>query len=309
MNDDGTDLPAPETTPPTPTAPLGELPRMPEHPAMPDPVMVPSSGVEIAAYDFGGDGPPLLLSHATGFCAAVWAPVAALLSDWRCVSMDFRAHGLSRPHDGDLTWERHAEDLLAVVDHMGARGAIGVGHSMGGAVLLLAEQARPGTFSSLWLWEPIVFPSGPLPIRGNPLADGALRRRSAFPSEQAAFENFAGKPPLNQLAPLSLAAYVHYGFAESAEGGIELRCSPIDESESYRQGAGHHAWDHLDELRCPVTVVRSEQTGAGADIVAPLIAERIPGALLEDHPELGHFGPLADFDAVAASVRAHASRS
>jgi hypothetical protein len=35
-----------------------------------------------------------------------------------------------------------------------------------------------------------------------------------------------------------------------------------------------------------------------------MIAERIPRARLEDHPELGHFGPLADFDAVAASIRA-----
>jgi pimeloyl-ACP methyl ester carboxylesterase len=279
-------------------------PGMPEPPPMPEPTVVASGGVDLAVYDFGGDGDPVLLVHANGFCAAVWAPVAARLSDHRCVAFDLRAHGRSRPHDGDLSWDRHGEDVLAVVDALELGGALGVGHSMGGAALLLAEQARPGTFASLWVWEPIVFPPVELPAEGNTLAAGALRRRASFPSEQAAYDNFAGKPPLDELAPLALAAYVHYGFQAAPDGGIELRCIPQDESELYRQGPRHRAWEHLDEVSCAVTVLRSEPTGAGADLIAPMIAERIPRARLEDHPELGHFGPLADFDAVAASIRA-----
>ena len=50
----------------------------------------------IAWYDFGGDGPDLLLGHATGFNAMVWAPVAqALSSTFRCIGYDMRGHGLS----------------------------------------------------------------------------------------------------------------------------------------------------------------------------------------------------------------------
>lgn len=272
---------------------------------MPDPLTVRSSGAELCVYDFGGSGPPMLLAHATGFCAAVWAPVVERLRhDWHCVVPDMRAHGLSSALDGDLSWQRHAEDLLEVVEARGLRGAVGVGHSMGGATLLLAEQAAPGTFSKLWLWEPIVFPPIADPPGGNPLAEGALRRRSGFPSTRAAFDNFAGKPPLDELDPETLSAYVHFGFAPTADGGIELRCRPEDESETYRQGSRHHAWDHLGEIRCPVVVLRSEPTGAGADVVAPLVAGRIPGCRLEDHPELGHFGPLDDAERAAASIRA-----
>jgi pimeloyl-ACP methyl ester carboxylesterase len=273
---------------------------MPEPPAMPEPTMVASLGVELAVYDFGGDGPALLFVHANGFCAAVWAPVISRLADHRCVAVDLRAHGRSRPHDGDPSWDRHGDDLLAVTDALGLQRAAGVGHSMGGAALMLAEQTRPGTFSSLWVWEPIVFPPVELPPEGNSLADGALRRRAEFPSEQAAFD---------ELAPLALSAYVRHGFRQRTGGVVELRCPPGDESELYRQGPRHRAWEHLEEVRCPVTVLRSEPTGGGADLIAPLIADRIPGSTLEDHPELGHFGPLADFDTVAASIREHLRRA
>jgi pimeloyl-ACP methyl ester carboxylesterase len=278
---------------------------------MPEPITVRSDGVDLAVYDFGGgDGPPILFAHATGFCAAVWAPVIGRLRGaHRCVAVDMRAHGLSRPHDGDLSWERNGDDLLVVLDALGLRGALGVGHSMGGASLLLAEQARPGSFSSLWVWEPIVFPPPDEPPEGNGLAEGALRRRATFPSEQAAYDNFAGKPPFDELAPDALSAYVRFGFRSSQDGGIELRCPPEDESELYRQGYRHRAWDHLGEIGCPVTVLRSEPTGAGADVLAPLIAERIPGAVLEDHPELGHFGPLAGFDAVSTGIEDHIERT
>ncbi len=40
------------------------------------PVMVTGSGgLRLAAYGFGGAGPPLVLAHATGFHAHVWLPL------------------------------------------------------------------------------------------------------------------------------------------------------------------------------------------------------------------------------------------
>src|ERR1700753_773050 len=156
-----------------------------------------SGGVALAVYDLGGDGPPLLFAHATGFCASVWAPVAAHLADRHCWALDFRCHGRSgRPDDDDLAWAGTADDVLAVVDGLALEHPDGVGHSMGGAALLLAEQRRPGTFGHLWAFEPVVIPPGVLPDdpQANPLAGGAARRRDTFPSAQAAVDNFASKP-------------------------------------------------------------------------------------------------------------------
>ena len=48
-------------------------------------VVASSDGVNVALVHLGGQGPKLLLAHATGFCATVWRPVAAALAaDFDC---------------------------------------------------------------------------------------------------------------------------------------------------------------------------------------------------------------------------------
>jgi pimeloyl-ACP methyl ester carboxylesterase len=272
---------------------------------LPTPVEVGSEdGTTIATYDLGGPGADLLLVHATGFCAGVWTPIAALLPRYRRAALDVRGHGRSAIPASGMHWDGTAQDVLATVDALGLERPFGVGHSMGGASLVLAEQARPGTFRGLWLFEPIIFPPHPRPAdgSGNPLAEGARRRRARFDSPVAAFENFAGKPPLSDLSPAALSAYVQYGFTTSEDGSVELRCRPEVEAATYEMGGVHHAFDHLAEVRCPVTVVRGTDRFPGPASFAPQVADGLPRGRLEDHPELGHFGPLQDPAAMAASI-------
>jgi pimeloyl-ACP methyl ester carboxylesterase len=272
-------------------------------------VRLPSTdGVELEVHDLGGDGPPLLLCHATGFHGLVWRPVAAeLASRFRLWSLDFRGHGLSTPPQGDrgFDWAGFGDDVLSVVDGLGLERPCGLGHSKGGASLLLAEIARPGTFAGLWVYEPVVFPppEGP-PQDESPLAAGAARRREVFPSRQAAFENYAGKPPFSVLRDDALAAYVEHGFGDEPDGTVRLRCRPEHESQVYRMGGVHHAWDGLPGVACPTTVACG---GVGATIDAALAArmvERLPDGRVEEFAHLGHFGPLEDPTAIAAAAAA-----
>jgi pimeloyl-ACP methyl ester carboxylesterase len=198
------------------------------------------------------------------------------------------------------------EDVLAVVDVLTpAPGQLlGVGHSMGGAALLLTEQARPGTFAGLWLFEPIVPPAGALPPAegGNHLADGALRRRASFPSIADALANYAAKPPLNVARADALHAYVRHGFVAGEDGAVHLACRPADESQIFRGGGAHDAFSRLREVTCPVVVaVGGEPLGPAS--FAPAIADALPEGRLEVHPHLGHFGPLEAPAELAASIR------
>lgn len=274
------------------------------------PVRLPSSdGVELEVFDLGGDGPPLLLCHATGFHATVLDPLGSALGDgWHRWSLDFRAHGTSsRPEGGRLAWPAFGEDVLAVVDGLGLEAARGFGHSMGGAALLLAEQARPGTFAGLYLFEPIVFPPRPAhqdggEPGGSSLAEGAKRRRAVFDSRDAAYDNFARKPPLSVLTPEALRAYVDHGFADQPDGTVALRCRPEDESAVYAGGGGHGAFGHLGEVVCPVTVANGAHTDLPPEAFPAQVAALADGRA-EVFADLGHFGPLQDPPGVAASVR------
>ena len=111
---------------------------------MPLPVTVPSTdGVVLPILDLGGRGPLLLCSHATGFHGLVWRPMARTLADrWHSVAWDYRAHGDAAPPANDhFVWEGYGEDASAVAAALGPTGLVAVGHSMGGAALVMAELA------------------------------------------------------------------------------------------------------------------------------------------------------------------------
>lgn len=279
---------------------------------LPEPQFVESSdGVSIAVYDTGGDGPDVLFAHATGFCGGVFLPVISRMPTGRLVTMDFRGHGRSGipeggiPEEG-LDWNGTGDDVLATIDALGLARPVGVGHSMGGAALTLAEESRPGTFSGLWLFEPIIFPASFREMsHDNPLVEGALRRRSTFEDAPTAIRNFASKPPFEVLDPEALEAYVRYGFAENPDGTVSLRCRPEVESATYQGGARHHAFDHLGAVEIPVVVARGVEMPVTPAQLASSIAESLPNGTLEDHAELGHFGPLQDPATIAKSILDH----
>ena len=280
----------------------------------------------MALHDLGGHGPPLLLTHATGFCGPVWRPLARHLADrYHAYAPDLRGHGEAvTPIGLDFHWDGFADDVLAVVDHLREhlgldRPPAAVAHSTGPAPLLLAEQRRPGTFSQLYCFEPVVFP--PMPSApagddtgasgsggGNHLAEGALRRRATFASFADAYDNFAAKPPLDVLRPDALEAYVQGGFRREDDGSVTLRCRPGDEAQVYRMGANHDAFAHLATVAIPVTIARGRADPFGPAAMAPAIAERLPDGRLVVFDDLGHFGPLEDPDRIADSVAAAFAR-
>jgi pimeloyl-ACP methyl ester carboxylesterase len=265
-----------------------------------------TDGVELEVHDLGGDGPPLLLVHATGFHGLVWEPLASHLTGYRRWSIDMRAHGDSTaPLGRSLEWDGFADDVLAVVDALGLERPFAVGHSKGGAALLLAEQRRPGTFGSLYCWEPVVMPPeiaiGYQP--DNPLSNGARRRRPTFASHDEAFENYAAKPPFSRLDAAALRAYVDHGFAMNDDGTVTLKCRPENEADVYAHGTAHQAFRSLDLVRCPVTIAVGVEDTVPAIFGRPISAA-LPAGHIESHPELGHFGPLENPQIVAASIRA-----
>ncbi|MDE0802743.1 MAG: alpha/beta hydrolase [Acidimicrobiales bacterium] len=270
-----------------------------------------TDGAELALHELGGDpqGRPLLFCHATGFHGRVWRAVADEFPERRNLALDFRGYGDSTEQDGVLRWEGFADDVLSVVDSLALDEVQAVGHSKGGAALLLAEIARPGTFERLACFEPIVFPPmgeggaiGPGDAPENPLAAGARRRREHFDSYEDAIERFAAKKPLGLLRADVLEDYVRHGFQPDADGGITLKARREHEAATYDSGSLHHAYEQLDQIACPVLVLHGGDGGFPA-MAAPMIATALMAGDVRAMPELGHFGPLEDPVAFATEVR------
>lgn len=258
-----------------------------------------SDHVNVAVHDWGGTGRPLLFSHATGFHAHCYLPIADRLDDrFHAYGFDHRGHGdTPRPEDWQVDWERYGDDALAAAELIAPNGGlVAFGHSMGAASLLMASHRRPGLFDLIVAYEPIVFPAdrdpGFPPDEPMPIAEGARRRRPSFDSFEAAVENYASKPPLGMLDPDCLRLYVGHGFRPAPEG-VRIVCDPEHEARTFEGGAAHRTWDALPDIHTRVVVLGSGD-GAGPSQVAAGVAERLPNALFIHEPDANHFQPLVD---------------
>lgn len=261
---------------------------------------IPSSnGVKVAAYDLGGLGPNLLLSHANGFHGLCWKPVAEnLVKRFHCFTFDHRGHGdTPAPKDWKVSWTGYGADAAAVGKSLAEPGGIiGVGHSMGGATLLLAALKNPGLFRGLLLYEPIVKPDDlRMPAnRPNVLADGAERRKSSFKSFEEAIENYASKMPMAHFTPEALDAYVRGGFRKGEDGRVHLKCAPSLEAENFRNAEIPQLWKKMPEIDIPVWVLSGHPEPFQPSGFAEAIADRLPKGNHIEYSDLDHFGPFVD---------------
>jgi pimeloyl-ACP methyl ester carboxylesterase len=269
---------------------------------------ISDDGTSIAWYDFGGDGPDLLLAHATGFCARIWNPVVETLrNDFRCQAYDMRGHGLSGRPQGGLdgwNWARYAADAQAVLMAANVDSAYGAGHSSGGATELLLEEKNPGTFEALYLFEPVVFPIEPPsgPDHDRDLAIKARKRRSEFPSRQDALEAFKTRGPFVNLDIRALDAYVDFGFEQHTDGKVTLRCQPEDEASVYVMASAHDGFTHLNRVACPTKLVRGDQSVAFSEDQMRQVVNRLPNGQFTTMSNATHFGPLEHPEQFAADV-------
>jgi pimeloyl-ACP methyl ester carboxylesterase len=289
---------------------------------------VPSSdGVVVAVHDLAGsdgaDRPVLLVAHATGFHGHAYLPLAAALAPrFHTVAFDFRGHGATPLAPGwEVVWAGYGDDALAAAEAVaagsGVRPLVGFGHSMGGTGLLLAARRRPELFGLLVLFEPIVPPIEAVdaPPDSHPVRDlvaATRRRRTLFPSIDAALANYASKPPMSSFDPDALDAYVRYGFFPDVDGaGVRLKCDPELEAGTFLAGTTQRTWELLGDITVPVVIASGRVEDGGPSRFAQAVADELPHGTFVELPELDHFGPMthprliAEF--VAAQVLLHNS--
>ena len=262
--------------------------------------------VQVTIHDLGGDGPPLVMAHAAGLHGFVLAPLARhLAGDFHCVAFDARGHGDSPlPPGVALDWYGLAADVLAVVDRLSLDRPHGFGHSSGATALLMAEQARPGTFAGIYCYEPVIVAADPPLGRDDDsvLAARARHRHRTFASKDDARRHYASKPPLDAVDPEALQAYVDHGFEDAPGGDVRLKCDPEHEAVVYEMATAHDAYARLPEIACPVAVACGSDTEGCSPDRGRAHAERLPAGRHEVLDGLGHLGPLQRPDQVAASV-------
>ena len=103
-------------------------------------------------YEIHGEGEPLILLHGGVGAIEMFGEVLPLLAEGRrVIAVDLQAHGRTVDIDRPTTFEAMADDVAALIEHLGLGEADVMGYSLGGGVALRTAIQHPEAVSKLVL--------------------------------------------------------------------------------------------------------------------------------------------------------------
>jgi 3-oxoadipate enol-lactonase len=100
------------------------------------------------------EGPALVFANSLGSDLRIWEDVApAFVDRYRIVLYDKRGHGLSEAPPAPYSIDDHADDLSALLDHLGVEKAAIVGLSVGGLIAQRIAVTSPARVVALVLCD------------------------------------------------------------------------------------------------------------------------------------------------------------
>lgn len=182
-------------------------------------------------------------SHANGMPAPVYEPLLALLAPHKVHYLPVL--GETAPPVG-RDWSPLVDELIRTLEQRGGEPVVGLGHSLGAVVTLMAGRRRPDLFRRIIMLDPPLLPwrirrlflplswAGPaLFKRWFPLAKGALRRRDRFDHREEAHAYWAPKSFFQSFDPACFEAYVQHALVDDGQGGLTLRIPRETEAQIF----------------------------------------------------------------------------
>ena len=113
--------------------------------------VVPVNGIELGLHEVG-EGAPLILLHGGFGSVDMFGPNLELLAAGRrVIGVDLQSHGRSPAADRPMRFETMADDIAALVRHLGLERAAIMGFSLGGGVALRTGIQHPEVVERLVL--------------------------------------------------------------------------------------------------------------------------------------------------------------
>jgi len=118
------------------------------------------NGQRLYYEDTGGDGPAIVFSHGLLMDGSMFAPqVQALRGAWRCITWDERGHGQTATGTcAPFSYYDSADDVVALLAHLGIGRAVFAGMSQGGYLSLRAALRHPQVVRALVLIDTQALP-------------------------------------------------------------------------------------------------------------------------------------------------------
>jgi pimeloyl-ACP methyl ester carboxylesterase len=237
-----------------------------------------SNGIGINVDQKGSGDPALVFLHYWGGSSRTWKYVTAALSkSYRTVAIDHRGWGESDSPAAGYSIADHADDAAGVIDALGLRRYVVVGHSMGGKVAQSLASRQPKGLVGLVL----VGSSMPTPLVIP--AELRARMRAAYSTREnveTSIDEVLTAKPLNSVDREQVIADSLRGAPAAKEAW------PASSSQEDISGA-------VSAISVPTWVIAAELDRVDSvETTKSELLSRIPGAALRIVPGTGHLSPL-----------------
>ncbi|HEY2692871.1 MAG TPA: alpha/beta fold hydrolase [Streptosporangiaceae bacterium] len=239
-------------------------------------------------YDVTGTGPAVVLVHGFGLDRRMWDPQAEYLAArFLVVRYDCRGFGASGPFDPAVPYT-HADDLVALLDHLGLGRPVLAGLSFGGGIVLQTALAAPDRVRGLVLLDAV--------LDGVP-----WDRESEAGLGQVARAVQAGGVPAGRAAWLAHPLFA----AARQEPGLARRLAAMVDGYPGQHWLGRDPhrqvppdfFDALEQVAAPTLVAVGEHDVPGFREMSAVLARRIPGA---EHHVIAGAGHMVNLEQPAA---------
>ncbi len=262
--------------------------------------------------DWGGAGRPLHFAHGNGFPPATYRKLLEVFRPHhRVVTMEARPLWPGSDPEWLTDWSQLAGDLAEELDRRGVRGAVGVGHSMGAVVSLLAASDDPGLFSAVVAIDPVLLAGWMTPMWGTmkaiglgghmPLVRGASTRTNRFPDRDTSLHPYRRRRMFRGWQPDTFDDYWDAALVADGEGGWTLRYPRRWEARIF-QVSPHNVWPRLRRLQVPTLFIQGEHSDSFFPVAVRRVREEVPGARVEVFRDAGHCVPMERPEEVGATV-------
>ena len=253
------------------------------------------NGLRLAYHDRGREHERvLLLVHGFPLDRRLWgAQVGALATMTRVITPDLRGHGKSQIVPGPFTMDQHADDLVALLDHLKIRRAVVAGLSMGGYVALAFWRRYPARVQGLILADTRAEPDSASVRAGR---DAAMDRVQQTGAAAYADEMLPRLLAPDSLADGKIAGAAQKIMAEQPVKGIVGALGGLRDRADSRPT--------LSTIAVPTLVIAGEADAITPPADAQAMAAAIPGARFVVIPKAGHLSALEKPRAFNAALRA-----
>ena len=238
------------------------------------------SGDAEIAYEVEGSGPPLLLLHPFPVNHEFWKPLMpALVSRYQLIMPDLRGHGDSAVGEGPATMEKHAHDVLRVLDAEDVGRVVCVGVSIGGYALFEFWRRFRGRVAGMVLSNTKASADTPEARAGRLQAANDVLERGTEPFFQGMIQKVLGETTRRTRQDL-------------VDGALQMmhKMSAEDIAQVQRGMAGRpDSMDILKTINVPVLLMTGDEDPMTGVTEARAMLEQISGSEMKVIPRAGHY--------------------